>query len=78
MNQKARKKVTLEIEFNSFNELQFVLNKVFSMAQKHQRHERQSIAGSVYEYSFETLLQENDFREEIINGKRCLVIKSKL
>lgn len=78
MNQKARKKVTLEIEFNSFNELQFVLNKVLGMAQQHYKHERQSIAGSVYEYSFETLLQESDFREEIINGKRCLVIKSKL
>lgn len=78
MNQKARKKVTLEIEFNSFNELKFVLNKVLGMAQKHQRHERQSIAGSVYEYSFAILLQESDFREEIINGKRCLVIKSKI
>jgi len=78
MNQKARKKVTLEIEFNSFNELKFVLNKVLGMAQQHQRHERQSIAGSVYEYSFEILLQEGDFREEIINGQRCLVIKSKI
>lgn len=78
MNQKVRKKVTLEIEFNSFNELKFVLNKVLGMAQQHHKHERQSIAGSVYEYSFEILLQESDFREEIINGQRCLVIKSKL
>lgn len=43
MNQKARKKVTLEIEFNSFNELKFVLNKVLGMAQQH--HTR--IAGRV-------------------------------
>jgi hypothetical protein len=48
------------------------------MAQKHQRHERQSIAGSIYEYSFEVLESESDFREEIINGQRCLIIKSKM
>ena len=78
MKKLTRKKVTLEIEFNSFNELEFVLNKVFGMAQNQQRHERQSIAGSIYEYSFEVLESESDFREEIINGQRCLVIKSKM
>lgn len=78
MKKPTRKKVTLEIEFNSFNELEFVLNKVFGMAKQHQRHERQSIAGSIYEYSFEVLESESDFREEIINGQRCLIIKSKM
>jgi hypothetical protein len=78
MKKLTRKKVTLEIEFNSFNELEFVLNKVLGMSKQHQRHERQSIAGSIYEYSFEVLESESDFREEIINGQRCLVIKSKM
>jgi len=78
MKKLTRKKVTLEIEFNSFNELEFVLNKVFGMAQNQRRHERQSIAGSIYEYSFEVLESESDFREEIINGQRCLIIKSKM
>ena len=78
MNQKPRKKVTLEVEFNSFNELQFILNKVLGMASQHQKHERQSIAGSLYEYTFEIIPDEADFREEIINGKRCLIIKSKI
>jgi hypothetical protein len=48
------------------------------MAKKHQKHERQSIAGSIYEYTFEVLQEETDFKEEIINGQRCLVIKSKM
>lgn len=78
MNQKPRKKVTLEVEFNSFNELQFILNKVLGMASQHQKHERQTIAGSIYEYTFEIIPDESNYRVEIINGKRCLVIKSKL
>lgn len=78
MKKPVRKKVTLEIEFNSFNELEFVLNKVFGMAKNNQKHERQSIAGSIYEYIFEVLQEETDFKEEIINGQRCLIIKSKM
>lgn len=78
MKKPVRKKVTLEIEFNSFNELEFVLNKVSGMAKNNQKHERQSIAGSIYEYTFEVLQEETDFKEEIINGQRCLVIKSKM
>lgn len=78
MKKPVRKKVTLEIEFNSFNELEFVLNKVLGMAQRRQRHERQSIAGSIYQYTFEVLQEETDFKEEIINGHLCLIIKSKL
>lgn len=78
MKKPTRKKVTFEIEFNSFNELEFILNKILGMAKNHQRHERQSIAGSIYEYSFEVLESESDFREEMINGQRCLVIKSKI
>lgn len=78
MKKPVRKKVMLEIEFNSFNELQFVLNKVYGMAKNNQKHERQSIAGSIYEYTFEILQEEIDFKEEIINEQRCLIIKSKL
>ena len=64
MKKPVRKKVTLEIEFNSFNELEFVLNKVFGMAKNNQKHERQSIAGSIYEYTFEVLQEETDFKRK--------------
>lgn len=78
MKKPVRKKVILEVEFYSFNELQFILNKVFQLSLKNKRHERQSIAGSIFEYSFKKLNEESDFREEIINGQRCLIIKSKM
>lgn len=78
MARQKRNQMQINIEFGSISELQLVLHSILMDAKNGRQHERKSVSGAIYEMHQETVFNESEYREEIINGKHCLIIKSKL
>ncbi len=73
----TKKTLSIEITYYDTAEMIKALNEIRTKVVHHQiRYDKDIVGQGIYEFSVEH--QSYDYREEIINGKLCLVIKSKM
>lgn len=75
---KARKKrITLEVDYSTFLDLQIVFKKVLNHVAKGVKYDRQLISNCLTEWLiYDT--EFPDYRIEKINGQNCMIFKSKM
>ena len=72
-----KKMALIEIEYESIKELQFALSEIGKSIGHGTINQRQMIAHCLCQWSLHSTI-EPDFRVEEINGKRCMIFKSKM
>lgn len=77
MSKTIRKKVVVEFEWGCTAELIRALNQIKCDALKAKMYERILLPGGIYTFDQENI-EEQEVRQEEINGKMCIVIKSRL
>ena len=78
MAHEIRKKLTVEIEYGSINELKVVFESILGNLAHGKNYERKKVLSAIYELQNEFVCFEPDYRVEEINGKTCIIIKSKI
>lgn len=78
MAHEKRRRMNVQIEYGSLAELKLVFESVIGQTMHGKTHERKLVAGAFYEMFQEIIEDETNYREEVINGKLCLIIKSSI
>jgi hypothetical protein len=77
MGNSFKKYASIHIEFDSIKELKYALSKISDEIAQGSKHDRKMIVNCFCEYQTSVLI-EPDFRIEEINGKQCMIFKSKM
>lgn len=78
MAKASKKLLQISIEFTDFRELSIILRNIQNETQRGHIWNREKVGTGIYEYGMHILEYDMEYREEIIDGKLCIVIPSKL
>ena len=77
MGKSIKKFAIIEIEFDSGNDLKYALNEIANSIANGSTYGRKEISNSFCQYQT-SIRTDPDFRIEEINGKQCMIFKSKM
>ena len=77
IDHKKTKCLTLDISFRSFDELKNTLNTMQQYLKLGIENHKSRSDNSIVEYSIR-YLEDIDCKEQVINGKKCIIIQSKI
>ena len=78
MAKASKKLLQISIEFTDYKELSSILREIQRETNRGKTWQRSKTGSAIYEYGMHILDLDMEYREEIIDGRLCMVIPSKL